>query len=473
MKTTLTKAEMLQVCNNGDFLVQWKDGTQVLCADDGQTYLLNTSATNDSTTGKFRAVSHTYHTDVHLDNTSGVATVIGRLRYVAFGDGVIKGKTYGPAWDSTNSTWGATSTGIWFITRENYFTTFVRYASPVSVQGGPAASTIPGGTGVNRPLMGNYAELNAAFSEITGSPKILTQLQTNMSATEHCNILFLAAGVNDYLNQIAPNTFRSDVATAFDYLKTNKYSYTDVVVILPLGQETALKQGTRTYSLDTYRQIEYEEAIKRGFSVVDTSDYLVKKTQSGYTNTSWSSESTTVSSAVLNNVGCFVDGYHLGNPGHRIVGYKLARDVLGIVNTNTSHYTSQTQPIDPGEFYMDNFQQKSVSTLSLYQNMKSSTTAEIIITDVDPYFGDMTVKSAQGVVTMKPTSSDVQTVYPLPYYDGTKYVRFKVSAGDTSNSYRGAKVTIETNITGYDLLNCYMDLKYLTMTKQYAYDTAI
>lgn len=53
MKSNLSKAEMLELSNTPDLLVQWKTGDQVTCSDDGNIYILDKSATASETTGKF------------------------------------------------------------------------------------------------------------------------------------------------------------------------------------------------------------------------------------------------------------------------------------------------------------------------------------------------------------------------------------------------------------------------------------
>lgn len=58
MKSTLSKAEMLELSNTPDLLVQWTDGAKVFCTDDNNTYILSKSGTATEETGLFVKVAN-------------------------------------------------------------------------------------------------------------------------------------------------------------------------------------------------------------------------------------------------------------------------------------------------------------------------------------------------------------------------------------------------------------------------------
>lgn len=58
MKSNLSKAEMLELSNTPDFLVQWTDGAKVFCTDDNNTYILSKSGTATEETGLFVKVTN-------------------------------------------------------------------------------------------------------------------------------------------------------------------------------------------------------------------------------------------------------------------------------------------------------------------------------------------------------------------------------------------------------------------------------
>ena len=468
MKTTLTKAEMLQVCNNGDFLVQWVDGSRVLCADDGNVYKLDKSATSDAETGKFVLANYTYHTVVNLKNTHYTPSNRRYLKYAFYGDEVTEGRTKGLTWDSTNSKW--TSTMTTFIARENWPVTFCRLARGMQTNNVPGHSSII--SAVSDRMNVNGA-VNGAQYDLNATANMKAQIQAHVEyVITGTNIIFLAAGMNDYVQQVVPATFRTGVAEAFDYVVAQKSSYADVVVILPWTQNNLKSRSTpETYDVDVYRQIEYEEAVRRGFSVIDPSPCFLEKEYVGYSASSWTTTAQTTAQAAKQPAMTY-DGMRLSPVGYRIFANYLVKELFNVDTTDWAlGFTSGSGigfPVATGTTIgnTDTFMGYPLAKLLVPVSIaKASTTATQVISSIDPYIGGI-----PKIVSAWVTGITSNVVDQAPYINGSNYVRVSVVSTGSAGYYPATAVQVDKLVDA--ALTVYVVIAYPIINKQCSFDGA-
>lgn len=278
-------------------------------------------------------------------------------KYAFFGDSITEGIT---KWLLRDSERGEQSTTIWrFTTKENYVNVFVKKAW---------------GT-----LIWNFGVAGQSIVKSGSRNYLYDTLVLHLSECSQADIVFVASGINDYWDQPDFETFRTEVKKAFDYIVNNKSANTDIVILLPRNQNDYYT-SSQGREIRDYRQIEYEEAMKRWFSTIDTSSYSPLKTNTSRTVTSI---------ATLR-----VDGIHPSVWWYRAIGQKLAEEVLWLEycywGVGLWSYAMNNGPIFKWIRWISNTEQRPVfecQTRTLIPWETNETTFSY--SDIDPYMDIM------------------------------------------------------------------------------------
>ena len=125
----------------------------------------------------------------------------------------------------------------------------------------------------------NFTNLAVGGAGFTVGTKIITQMTGKILNTR--DYIFIAAGTNDYHYAAYLDAFETAVNEAFDYVDANKGANTKVVVITPINRSQA-PGNTNAASLNDYRSILTESALKRGYSVIDGRNFGFPDFAGGY-----------------------------------------------------------------------------------------------------------------------------------------------------------------------------------------------
>lgn len=348
--------------------------------------------------------------------------------YSFFGDSITAGKTYGFLWDFVNEV--QLNTLGEFLTSENYCKCLCEKVF---------------GT-----MSGNYGIPAQSIAQHSGRTQLIDSLTTNLASCSTDDIVFVACGINDFGDQCNLTTFRQAVVAAFDYIQTNKSAANDICILLPWNQNDYYT-GT-TYSIHEYRQIEFEEAVKRGFSVVDTSSY----SPINGSTTKIGKRSSTFR----------VDGLHPSVGGYRVIAECLAKDVFGVEYYAGEWKTDGTASIGPK--YVGTWGNDIVNVRPTFKCFGRAfvPTAAITtysITDFDPYFAYLC--GNQGGFAYKTVGAGARVRFGLPYNDsnGNYYRVEAASDGQTATYSVYASTDFVTNASDYVFCP---ELTYIIETKQ-------
>lgn len=219
------------------------------------------------------------------------------------------------------------------------------------------------------------------------------------------NYLFIAGGINDWVNGVPLITFKDSVNSCFDYIKSISH-FTGVFVISPINYATTANSGGDSHIADVteYRQILFDSAIAHGFNFIDTDNFSL--------------DSSIGNSEFLGDpiwYKQFSDGVHPTEIGYYIFGKELANTlihcpVLGNVYLQAkSNFT--------GKYWYDT---NAIYEYVLVDSMSAESVA-LPVTDFD--VNGIAPLSITGFIKRK--SDNIE--FPVGYYesDGT-FIRYRM-----------------------------------------------
>jgi lysophospholipase L1-like esterase len=149
-----------------------------------------------------------------------------------------------------------------------------RSLDPTDVSSNPWPNLVKDALGLN-----NFTNRAVGGAGFTRGTTILTQITGQTLNTR--DLIFIAAGTNDFHYGASLSSFSDAVNAVFDYVDTNKGSQTKVIVITPINRSQAPRVENGA-SLDVYRSILTELALERGYSVLDGSSFGFPQVESDY-----------------------------------------------------------------------------------------------------------------------------------------------------------------------------------------------